>query len=128
MLHEDTKICNITLSSLWLGKRFRKALWRLKHILCWIHFSENHAICESITRKKWQSQKDEKNSQQSKYDMAPHRNDLHARQLRQNTNVQYALQSYGWKPRNYALNLIVMICLVPMYLYSSPYISIISFT
>lgn len=53
---------------------------------------------------KWQIQKGQRNSQQSECDMAPHRNDLHARQLRQNMNVMYALQSYGWKTWNYAMN------------------------
>jgi hypothetical protein len=49
---------------------------------------------------KWQSQKGQRNSRQSERDMAPHRNGLHARQLRQDMNVQYALQSCGWKTRN----------------------------
>jgi hypothetical protein len=53
---------------------------------------------------KWQSQKGQRNSRQSECDMAPYRNDLHTRQLRQDMNVQYALQSYGWKTRNYAMN------------------------
>jgi hypothetical protein len=53
---------------------------------------------------KWQSQKGQRNSQQSECDMAPHRNNLHARQLRQDMNVQCAFQSFGWKTRNYAMN------------------------
>jgi len=53
---------------------------------------------------KWHSQKGKRNSRQSERDMASQRNDLHARQLWQDMNVQYALQSYGWKTRNYAMN------------------------
>jgi hypothetical protein len=51
---------------------------------------------------KWQSQKFQRNNQQFKPDMAPHRNDSCASQLRQEINVQYALQAYRWKTRNYA--------------------------
>jgi hypothetical protein len=66
-------------------------------------FFLNRTICETI-KVKWQSWKGQINSRQSERDMAPHRNDLRARQLRQDMNVQYALQSYGWKTRNYAMN------------------------